>query len=103
MGGHGKGEERGGTLEIWGCYFTHLEIQAENQVLRRSKSRRGLMQGQGGQWAGGHGGHWALGLTSTVILEFRALDIVFLFFFFWLLCEACGMLVPLPGIEPVPL
>ena len=39
------------------------------------------MQGQGGQWAGGHGGHWALGLTSTVILEFRALDIVFLFFF----------------------
>ena len=39
------------------------------------------MQGQGGQWAGGHGGHRALGHTSTVILEFRALDIVVFFFF----------------------
>ena len=38
------------------------------------------MQGHGGQSAGGNGGHWALGLTSTMILEFRALDIVFLFF-----------------------
>lgn len=103
MGGHGKGEERGGTLEISGWYFTHLEIRAENQVLRGSKSRRGLMQGQGGQWAGRHGGHRALGLTSTMILEFRALDIVFFFFFPWLLREAYGMFVLSPGIEPVPL
>ena len=24
------------------------------------------------------------------------------FFFFWPLCEACGILVPQPGIEPAP-
>ena len=26
-----------------------------------------------------------------------------IFFFFWLSCEACGILVPWPGIEPGPL
>ena len=28
---------------------------------------------------------------------------LFLFFFFWSHCAACGTLLPLPGIEPVPL
>lgn len=45
-------------LEIWGWCFTHLEIWAENQVLRVSKSRTGAHTGSGR--ADGHvamGGH----------------------------------------------
>ena len=32
----------------------------------------------------------------------RIYTVYYLFFFFWLLCTACGILVTRPGTEPVP-
>ena len=62
MGGHGKGGARGGTVDIWGWYFTHLEIRAESQVLRGSKSRGGSrrVRESNGQVGMGAIGPWVL-------------------------------------------
>lgn len=46
-GGHEKVGKKEQHVEMWGWCITYLEILAENQVLRGSKSRRGAPTGPG--------------------------------------------------------
>ena len=93
----GGGSEKGGEPE------SYLLVEASLSLILPTKHSFALGEEQANEKGNGSGGGGRNSLGSLSLSFFFITTMVLYFFIFWLHCTACRILVPQPGIEPVPL